>query len=147
MLTRPKSVVVVAAFLFFATVIAILVGSSLLFPNPLVNSMWRLNQRGAAAFHAMGNPAGYGLIGLGIATCAAGFGLLRGKRWAWWFAVVLFAVDGCGDVVSFFVTHEILRTVVGVGVSGIFVLMLVQSAVRRWFLEKGAEWNRGTTPP
>jgi hypothetical protein len=128
---RPKSVPFVAGFLFFATVVAILVGSSLLFPNPVVNSMWRLNRRGAAAFQALGNPAGYVLIGIGVATCAAAFGLLRRQRWAWWFAVVLFAVEITGDAVMYSFTREVLRAVAGVLISGMFLALMLRA--REWF--------------
>jgi hypothetical protein len=135
---RPKSVVVVAAFLFFATVAAIFVGASLLFPNRLMYRLWELNSPGETVFVSIGGPASLFLIALGITTCAAGLGLLRGKRWAWWFAVLLFAVDAFGDIVSFFVTRELLRTVVGVAVSGVFATLLLQGRVRRFFFSKGA---------
>lgn len=132
---RPKSVVVVAAFLFFATFIALFVGNSLLFPNPLMYRLWELNRPGETVFVSIRGPAALFLIALGLATCAAAIGLLRGRRWAWWFAVALFAVDACGDVVSFFVTHEVLRTVVGLAVSGIFLALLLGRGVRGWFFE------------
>jgi hypothetical protein len=131
---RPKAVPIVAGFLFFATVIAIFVGSSLLFPNPLMYRLWELNRPGETVFVSVRGPASLFLIALGVATCAAGFGLLGGRRWAWWFALVLFAVDATGDVVAFFATGQILRTVVGVVVSGIFVGLLMQSGVRSWFV-------------
>jgi len=40
----------VAAFLFVATVIAAVVGISLLFPNRLMDRLWELNKPGAALF-------------------------------------------------------------------------------------------------
>jgi hypothetical protein len=104
--SRPKAVSVVAAFLFFAAAIAFVVGESLLFPNPLLDRLWELNKPAAAVFRSWGRIAGVPLLLLGVGTFAAGVGLVRGKVWAWWFAVILFVVDGIGDVVSLIVTGD-----------------------------------------
>lgn len=130
---RPSSVVVVAGFLFFATVIALFVGTSLLFPNPLMYHLWQLNRPGETVFVSIRGPASLFLVALGVATCVAGVGLLLRKRWAWWFAVVLFAVNIAGDVISFFVLRDLLRMIVGVAVSGLFVMLMIGRGVRKWF--------------
>src|ERR1041384_6877307 len=108
-MNRPLPVTIVAIFLFLATAIAAMVGISLLFPNPLLDRLWEFNKQGAALFRSIGRVSGLFLLALGCGTLAAGFGLLRGRRWAWWFAVVLFAVDGTGDVASYFLVHDALR--------------------------------------
>ena len=97
---RPKPVLIVAGFLFAASSIAVIVGISLLYPNRLLNRLWELNPSGADAFRSLGIVSGVLLLILGAATFAAARDLLRGKRWAWWFAVALFAVNGCGSVVN-----------------------------------------------
>ena len=130
--TRPKAVSVIAGFLFAAMAIAALVGVSSLFPNPLMDRLWELNKPGAELFRAMGKTAGVLLLALGVGTFSAARGLLAGKLWAWRFAVVLFTVDACGDAVSYFITHDALRSVVGVTVSGIFLIVLMQRRVREW---------------
>jgi len=127
---RPISVIIVAGFLFFATAIATVVGISLLFPNPLLDQLWKLNPEGATLFHSIGRMSGLFLLALGGGTLAAGFGLLRGRRWAWWFAVLLFAINGAGDVVSYFIVHDLLRSVAGVAVSAIFVYVLSRRNAR-----------------
>jgi hypothetical protein len=80
---RPKTVPIVAAFLFAAAGIAVVVGTSLLFPNPLLDWLWKLNPAGAPAFHAFGRLPGLLLLALGVATFTAAQGLLRRKAWAW----------------------------------------------------------------
>lgn len=130
---RPKSVPVVAAFLFLAAAIAAVVGTSLLFPNTLLDRLWELNRPGAAAFHALGRFSGALLWALGIATAAAAIGLLRRKPWAWWFAVALFAVNACGDVVSLFVTGDLGRAASGLAVASVFLYLLTRPRVRRHF--------------
>jgi lysylphosphatidylglycerol synthetase-like protein (DUF2156 family) len=123
----------VAAFLFVAAVIAVIVGTSLLFPNRLTGQLWELNKPGAALFRSVGRTSGVFLLVLGIATAAAARGLLRRRPWAWWFAVILFAIDGSGDVVSFFVTGNLLKSLTGVAISSAFLYFLCQSKVRQYF--------------
>jgi len=130
---RPRTVPVVAAFLFAASTIAVILGISLLLPNPLLDRIWELNKPAATAFRALGRVSGLPLLALGAAACAAATGLLRRKKWAWWFAVTLFAIDGCGDVVSYLVTGDRLRSVAGVIISSAFVYSLSRRRVRRYF--------------
>ncbi len=130
---RPKTIPVVAAFLFAATAIAAVVGASLLFRNPLLDRLWELNRPAAALFHALGWMAGVLLLLLGAAAGAAGVGLLHGRKWAWWFTVILFAVQACGDVVSFFATWDFWRSASGTAISCAFLYALSRRSVRRYF--------------
>jgi len=130
---RPKAVVIVAAFLFAATLIATFVGFSLLVPNPLMDRMWTLNPAAESTFRAWDGWAGVFLIALGIATLAAAIGLLKRKKWAWWFAIALFAINGAGDVFGFFVTRDLLRSGSGVIVGCTFLWALGRSRVREYF--------------
>ena len=125
-----------AGFLFAATVIALVVGVSVLFPNRLLDRLWELNKPGAAAFRAIGRASGVFLLALGIGTAAAGLGLLRRRRWAWWFAIVLFTVNGCGDVVGLVATRDWLRSGSGVAVAAAFVYALTRPRVRSYFAKR-----------
>lgn len=133
---RPKTVPVVAAFLFAGAVISVVVGISLLFPNTFLDRLWDLNKSAAAVFHALRWISGALLLLLGGATCAAAAGLLGRKQWAWWFAVVLFALDACGDAVSFFAIRDFLRSAFGALISLIFVYALTRQRVRHYFKER-----------
>jgi hypothetical protein len=128
--SRPVSITVISGFLFLATAIAAVVGVSLLFPNALMDRLWELNKPGAELFHSIGRISGLFLLALGCGTWAAGRGLLHGRSWAWWFAVVLFTVDGMGDVISYFLIHDALRTVTGVLVSSAFIYLLCRRDAR-----------------
>ena len=132
---RPRTVPIVAGFLFAATAIAAVVGVSLLFPNPLLDRLWELNKPGAAAFRAMGRAAGLLLLALAVGTAAAGRGLLHGRRWAWWFSIALFTINGFGDLIGLFVTRDWLRSGSGVAVAAAFVAALARPGVRRYFAE------------
>jgi hypothetical protein len=133
---RPKTIAVIATFLFAATLIALVVGESLLVPNALLDYMWRFNPEGAALFHSIGRFSGIFLLGLGLGTFFAALGLLRGRPWAWWFAMILFAVDVGGNVVSYFLTHEALRSATGAIVSATFIWFLCRRPVRDYFFRQ-----------
>ncbi len=129
----PATVTVIAVFLFLATLIATIVGLSLLFPNPLLDRLWELNKQGAALFHSIGRISGLFLLALGCSTFAAARAMLQGRLWAWWFAVVLFAVDGTGDLISYCFIHDALRAIAGILVSSIFIALLFRRDVRAYF--------------
>ena len=131
-IARPGTVLVVAAVLFLAAGIAVVVGYSLLFPNPLMDRLWELNQPVASAFRPMAKLMSEFLLVVGLAAACAAAGLLRGRRWAWRFAVALFAVDACGDAVRIFITGEIWKSAAGVLVSCGFLYLLCRSDVKRY---------------
>jgi hypothetical protein len=133
---RPVTVSVVAAFLFFATIIASVVGVSLLFPNRLLDRLWTLNPEGAVLFHSIGPASGLFLLVLAVGTLAAARGLLAGRRWAWRFSMALFGVDAAGNIVSFFLIHDALRASTGAIISSGFLLALCRPSVRRYFLRQ-----------
>ncbi|HET8887856.1 MAG TPA: hypothetical protein VFQ41_03060 [Candidatus Angelobacter sp.] len=132
--SRPRTIAIVSAFLYAATVIAMLVGVSLLFPNRLLDWLWKLNPQGAFLFHSIGPVSGVFLLVLAVGTFAAARGLLRGRRWAWLFSVALFAVDASGNVVSYFLIHEALRAATGAIISSAFLAALCRPTVRNYFL-------------
>jgi hypothetical protein len=131
---RPGTIPVIATFLFAATVIAFITGESLLFPNALLDRMWKFNPQGAALFHSIGRVSGVFLLALGVGTFFAARGLLGGQRWAWWFGVFLFGLDSCGNVISYFLTHDELRSATGVVISATFLFFLCRQPVRGYFL-------------
>jgi len=133
---RPGTILVVSAFLFFATVIAFVVGVSLLFPNRLLDRLWKLNPEGAVLFHSIGPVSGVLLLVLALGPLAAARGLLAGQRWAWRFSMALFAIDAAGNIVSFFLIHDALRTAAGTIISSAFLMALCRPAVRRYFLRQ-----------
>lgn len=131
---RPKTVVVIAVFLFAATIVALVTGESLLFPNSLLDKLWKFNPEGAALFHSIGRASGVFLLALGVGTFFAALGLLRCRQWAWWFGVFLFAIDASGNIVSYFLTHDALRSLTGAIISATFLFFLCRYSVRRYFL-------------
>ncbi len=130
---RPVTIPVVAGVLFVAAAIAAVVGFSLIFPNALLDRMWEINKPGARVFRVVGWPAGVFLWVVGGVAAGTARNLLRRKIWAWRFAIALFAIDLCGDFVSFFITRDVVRAAAGVLVSGAFIYALSRPPVRLYF--------------
>jgi hypothetical protein len=130
---RPVAVSVVAGFLAVATVIAVVVAASLLFPGTMLDGMWALNRPAQAAFVGLGRWSGMLMVVLASVTSSAAWGLLRGRRWAWWMAMAVFLFDGMGDLVSVVLGKDGLRAGLGVVVAGVFATSLLGKSVRRFF--------------
>jgi hypothetical protein len=129
----PRTVAVVAAFLFLATVAATITGTSLLFPAPFWKPLWDLNRPAYLAFEKFGMSAGVFLLLLGIAACATSTGLLRRRRWAWWSAMALFAVNGVGDLAALLVQRDLVKGGSGVAIAACFLISLTRPQVKRFF--------------
>ena len=130
---RPKAISIIAGFLFTATAVAAVVGTSLLFPGKLLDWLSQFNKPAIAAFQMLGRLSGVLLLALALGTAAAAIGLLQRRTWAWWFAVVLFSVNACGDLVSFYVSGDALRSISGVAICLAFLYALSRGRVRSYF--------------
>jgi hypothetical protein len=131
---KPVTVPVISVFLFLAAVVALITGISLLFPGPIWNGMWEMNRTAYIAFEKMGRLSGAILLTLAAMAGIAGAGLLWGRRWAWWIAVVLFAINGLGDLINLILSHDLLRGGTGVLIAGAFLFFLTRPGVRRQLL-------------
>ena len=132
MKNRPTAVTVVAVILIAAAVMAVVVAVSLIFPNRFLNWIWGLNQTAEQAFRAVQTMAGMLMLALGLATLATGFGLLRGRIWAWWFGVILFSVNAFSNLLSFVIAHAFLRSLFGLAVAGLFLFVMTRPAFRSY---------------
>jgi len=124
---------IVTVFLLFASLMALFIGILLLFPGELLESLWRFNPEARAAFQSMGKLSSVLLFAVGAIAGGAAVGIHRRQKCGWWLAVLLFAVNACGDVVSLFVAGRMARGVTGFLISGLFLLYLVQPRVLREF--------------
>jgi hypothetical protein len=123
----------VAAFLFAATGVSFIVAFTLFLPNTALDRLWDLNKPGEAAFRAFGTKSAFFLLLLGAGTFAAAAGLLQRKRWAWWFAVLLFSLNACGDLVNWIVTGDARRSASGLLIAAVFLYALSRPDTRRYF--------------
>lgn len=133
--SKPIPVSIVAGFAYFAAFISLLVGTVLLFPGTRFDRIWQLNQPAHAAFQSIGKWVGAAFLLLAIPAGIIAIGLSRGRRWAWWAAVIMFVVNSLGDVGSLIVTRDYVHAGSGVVVDGIFLVVLFSRSVRGYFDE------------
>lgn len=133
--TRPVAVPVVATFLWAATAIAALVGTSLLIFGTLPDRIWSLNPPARIAFSAHTRISGALLLLVGTATTAAAAGLMRGRRWAWLLALAIFSLNGLGDLITVLFKQDWIKGGSGLLIAGIFLLLLLRPSVRAFFAD------------
>jgi len=129
----PPALLAVAVALFFATTMSCLAGISLLFPNPVLSRIWELNRPAYVAFAPWGELVGALLLALGLFCAAATLGLLQRKRWAWWAAVILFGINGLGDLLTLLSGRDVVKGGAGVLAASLFLFGLMIPATRWHF--------------
>jgi hypothetical protein len=102
--------------------------------------MWKFNPQVQLYFIPLGGFQAYSYWPW-VWTFFAALGLLRGQRWAWWFGVFLFAIESCGNFVSYFLTHDALRSGAGAIIAITFLLFLCHPVVRSYFLRQALTPN------
>lgn len=131
--TRPVIVPIVAAFSCMATVLALLIGTSLLISRTLPDRVWSLNPRAQVVFSAHAKPFGALLLIVALAAALTTIGLLRRRRWAWLLALATFTVNGLGDLLTLLVACDWLRGGSGILIAGVFLFFLLRPRVKAWF--------------
>ena len=129
-MAKPISVAIVAAFLWGAMLIALAVGLALLCPNTFLDRMWVYNRTAHSAFQAGGRIIGVGFLLLGSAAGVTARSLSRGRRWAWWVAILIFALNGIGDLYGLFATGDLIRSGSGLVIAMAFLFVLLRRRVR-----------------
>jgi hypothetical protein len=129
---RPVGILIVGIFLLAGTVIAIVTGVSLAHPGTFLDPIWNLNRIAYVQFAFLGKLAGYLLLGIALITGLAGYGLPKARKWAWWMAVSIFAVNGAGDAVNIFI-GESLKGIVGLVIAGCFLFYMFRPATKAFF--------------
>jgi hypothetical protein len=132
-MAKPIPVALVAAFLWIAMLVSLVVGVALLFPGTFLDRIWVYNRPAHAAFQTVGKTSGVGFLVLGLVVGAAAGGLACGRRWAWWLAILIFALNGIGDLVGLLATRDLLRSGSGFVIAVGFLLVLLHRNVRASF--------------
>jgi len=125
-MAKPISVAIVAVFLWIAMLISLVVGVALFFPGTFLDRMWVYNQPAHAAFQTVGKAAGIGFLALGLVVGVTAGGLSCGRRWAWWLAISIFALNGIGDLVGLLATRDLLRSGSGFVIAMGFLVVLLR---------------------
>ena len=132
-IARPIPVAIVAAFLWIAMLIGLVVGVALLFAGTFLDRMWVYNRPAHAAFQTVGKTSGVGFLVLGLIVGVTAGGLSCGRRWAWWLAILIFALNGIGDLIGLIATRDLLRSGSGIVIATGFLVVLLRRDVRASF--------------
>jgi hypothetical protein len=132
-MSKPVSVAIVAGFLWIAMLIALAVGVALLFPGTILDRMWAYNEPAHTAFQTAARILGIGFLIFGFVLGATALGLRSGRRWAWRLAILIFALNGVGDLFGLLATRNLLRGVSGLVIAIGFLAVLLRRDVRAFF--------------
>jgi hypothetical protein len=123
---RLRPFVVTGSSLFFAfgTVMSGLTAVMLLFPGSPIEPLWRLNPRAQEALASMGTAAVLLMIVVCASCFAAAVGLWQLKRWGYWTAIFILAINLAGDVLNAALARD-WRTLIGLPI-GLTLILLLQ---------------------
>jgi hypothetical protein len=129
---RPGGIIALSVFFLAGALISFTAGLSLLFPNSIIEPIWRVNPRGYQGLMRSGS-WGVALLFAASVSCAAGaVGLWRRARWGHRVAVTLIAINLLSDVANSVLGTE-PRAVVGVPIAFALLLYLISKRVRKYF--------------
>ena len=89
MRTRPTGISIIGLFLLVAPVILVVSAISLLVPGTFLDQIWVVNETGYRQMLPFRGLVGIGFLALGVVIALAGIGLLKGRKWGWWLAVLI----------------------------------------------------------
>ena len=130
---RPVGIIVVAIIMFFAAFMALIVGISIIIPGTPLDVLWTLNNSFPSGFQFTfaGMLFGYFLMILCLVGLYTGWGLLRGRKWAWWITVIILAVNAIGNVVR--IALGGVEGIVGILIAAGFLFYLTRPQVKTFF--------------
>ncbi len=131
--TRPIGITALSMFFLFGAAASFVSSISLFFPGSFLERMWRLNPRARAGFADLGVWAIVLMCAVCAACASAAVGLWRGKRWGYWLAVALLAINLLGDIVNVLLGTE-PRAVFGIPIVVAIFAFLMSGQVRRFFI-------------
>ena len=131
---RPKGVLIVGIIVFIAALLALIVGITIFVPGTPLDMIWNLKNSFPTGFRSSstGIIFGYFIVILGLILISAVWGLLKGMKWTWWVVLIVFLVNGIGDVIS--VVFEVgLSGVSGIIIISALIIYLTRPSVKGYF--------------
>ena len=130
--SRPFGVTALSIFFFAATGITLVAAISLLFPNGLLEPIWKLNPRARIGLGAIGIWAPVLFFVVALACTTAAIGLWRGARWGYWIAIAILVINTLGDLANVISGNE-PRAIIGLPIVVLILVYLFSRKVRRFF--------------
>ncbi len=139
---RPKGISLIGILSIIAGIFFIIAGVAIFFVIPLLVNKPEMFQGkySTMSYQLFTGPVGYaiasGITALGAADIIVGFGLLRGKQWAWKVAVILSLISIAGDIISLitqFKDSNPAGSVIGIIISCVILYYLYRPHVKSYF--------------
>jgi hypothetical protein len=137
MKSRPIGITIMGVLLVMVSILAFILGISIIIPGTPLDILWTLNSSFPPNFKSTlaGMIFGYFLIILSIIGLYTRWGLLKGRKWAWWIIVIIFVVNGIGDLARI-VLGGVIEGIFGILIAAGFLFYLTRPGVRAFFETK-----------
>ncbi len=119
-------------FLFFGATMALLAGSTLIWPGTVLDRAWNLNPAAYARLAPFGRTVGIPFLLLSATLILAGIGWFRRRLWGWALAVAIIATQLLGDLVNAFM-GDVVRGGFGFLIAAALLFYLLRPNVRSAF--------------
>jgi hypothetical protein len=131
----------VGVFLFFGATMALLAGTTLVWPGTVLDRIWFLNAPAYGQLGPLGKAVGIPFLILSGALAASERGWFARRLWGWALAVVIIVTQVLGELVGLFMGHFVGGGV-GVSIAAALLFYLFRPGVRAAF-QKGAPPSLG----
>jgi len=130
---RPIGISIVTIIFFFLAVLSLIIGISIIIPHTSLDVLWTLKNSFPPGFKytTAGMAFGYFLVILGLIILYTGWGLLKGRKWSWWLAVIMLAANGISGVVSLALGN--FGEIFGILIIAGFLFYITRPGVREFF--------------
>jgi hypothetical protein len=128
---RP-AIISVGIFLVFASSMAALAGTMLIWPGTPLDRLWLLNETAHAQLRKAGTYPGPLFWALSIMLIGTATSWFRQRLWAFHLTVAIICVQLVGDVVNL-VKGDFVRGGIGILIAGALLLFLLRSRIRTAF--------------
>jgi len=129
---RSRGVTLLAVFFVFGALMASLAFLALLFPDGILESMWRLNPPARVGLLQLGRWGVLLMLVVAMVCALAAIGLARRARWGHRLAVAAIAINLLGDLFNAIVLGD-LRTLIGIPIGGAVIWYLMLPRTRAEF--------------
>lgn len=106
--------------------------AGLMFPESVLEPMWRLNPDAHATFRSLGQWSILFMLVVGAACASTAIGLAARMRWGWRLAIGVLVVNLLGDAINAIAGHD-WRTLIGIPIGGALIFYLMSRHVRDFF--------------
>lgn len=128
--SRPLGILIIAIMFLLGALLTLLTGISIIFPGTPLDMLSKLNTTFPPSF----SYTGYFLFIIGLILLSAGWGLLKGHKWAWWITIIIFVVGGIAAVVRVALgSINGIGGIVGVLIIAGFLYYLTRHRVLKFF--------------